>query len=411
MADKSPGPLDQTQKPVVVKDGTSPQAAAPKAGPTGAAAPSPTPTVLKIEITAPKPATIFSITAEPKMPVIEAIATIVGATTDPTATTSFEWTARIVFDSGKCPSGKKTGGGTRTTASPDVTKAVVGGKFTPEFTQIRGGDLTLSVKATVGNQVLEAKTDGLKIQGTNPSTSVVVAALSDDTHRKIACQESTMKQFLAAPEEAGAIYPYFSGDKLLGVGICQLTRPAPTDDEIWSWKANIEAGEKLYKEKKGTAKSYPRDVRNSAKFQALVKKYTDGLKAPAKAPEPAAKAPDPAAKAPAPGDKVPDPAAKAPAPAPKVPVQVTVKVPDYTAEELEDDTIRGFNGYAGADGFGNPLHEFRIQVDKDGALVVDGDPTTGTVNAKWERVPAADRGTSGDPSYVSNVKKRSPQCK
>ena len=66
------------------------------------------------------------------------------------------------------------------------------------------------------------------------------------------------------------------------------------------------------------------------------------------------------------------------------------------------DTIRGYNGFAGKDAFGFPLHEYRIKMDAAGSPVVTEAPgNTGTV--EWEEVPVADRPKSGDPNYVKNV--------
>jgi hypothetical protein len=63
-------------------------------------------------------------------------------------------------------------------------------------------------------------------------------------------------------------YPYFSRDNLGRVGICQITNPRPTDDQVWSWKENLKRGLQLYKEKENVAKSYPRRVRERATFNS-----------------------------------------------------------------------------------------------------------------------------------------------
>jgi hypothetical protein len=317
---------------------------------------------------------LFSITAEPKMPALNIAASVVGFTTDadPTPTTSFAWTAEITYDSAKTPHGRKVDGMTHIASPVTASGTSIGGAITVNFDRIRGGTLTITVTATVDGQVLTAKTDGWRIQGSNPSMDDVANALPDDAFRRITCVESGMKQFFPAPGEGGAWYPFFSGDRLLGAGICQLTTPAPTDDQLWNWKENVSAGITLYNQKRAAAKGYPGAVSHLAGFQSLVKQFNDSLKAQG------------------------------------VNTPVAVSVPPFTDDQLDDDTIRGFNGYAGSD-LGGHLHEFRIQRDASGALVVDGDPNTGEVCARWERVPAADRPQSGDPNYVSDVKERDPR--
>ncbi len=77
--------------------------------------------------------------------------------------------------------------------------------------------------------------------------------------------------------------------------------------------------------------------------------------------------------------------------------RIPVELPDYTDEQLERDTLRGFNGYAGG------LHEYRLRLDARGLLVVTVNATGTRGSAEWERVPVADRPAVGDPNYVNNV--------
>ncbi len=86
-------------------------------------------------------------------------------------------------------------------------------------------------------------------------------------------------------------------------------------------------------------------------------------------------------------------------PAQNPPVRVNITLPDFTADQLELDTIRGFNGFA------NQLHEFRVRLDQNNPplLFVTLDATRRNGTAEWERVPVAERGASGDPNYVNNV--------
>ena len=433
-----PGPADPIRKPTETKDQTLPVAPGQAQGVTGASPGGPNPAAAAaaagagaaIKIDPPKDADkatdgnpLFSITTEPKMPVINATASVVGIITgaDPTPTTEFEWTATVSFDSKNCPHGVATQkfksyykkGDTRTIAPITSKGKVTGGKIVVNFDKIRGGALTISVTAKVGATTLTGETKGWRIQGTNPSKGDVGKALPDDTHRKIACAESSMQQFFPAPDEGNAAYPYFSGDGNLGIGICQLTDPPAEDDQVWNWRETVKAGVHLYNQKKAGAKAYPGLVAKSAKFLALEKAYNDNLKKAA-TPAPGAGPTGTAGPAPTPSPAVPATPAPGASPTPAAaapPAAVKVTVPEFNAEQLEDDTIRGFNGWGGDDGFilsPKQLHEFRIQLDASGNLVVVGDPKTGTVSAQWERVPVADRPGSGDPSYIDDVKNRDP---
>jgi hypothetical protein len=374
---------------------------------------------------------LFSITAEPKMPTINVTASLVGVTggADPTSTTEFTWTATVGYDSKNTPSGVSSGkctfkgapakGKTCQIAAIKAGGKVTGGAIVVNFDQIRGGVLTINVTAEIGGKPLQGETKGWRIQGTNPEPADVNKVLPDDTFRKLTCLESQKKQFVPAPSDGNAMYPQFSGDGCLGVGICQLTNPQPTDDQIWDWTENVKAGIALYNDKRDQAKSYPSRVAQSPNFTTLAKAYIDGL---SKAAAPAAGAPAaapagaaPAAAAGPAGTAAPAPAAgtpAAPAAAAAPPAKLEVKVPEFTDDQVEDDTIRGFNGWAGNDGFttgptsGKPeLHEFRIKREPTTKkLVVETDAKTGTMSAVWERVPVSERPSAGDPNYIDDVK-------
>jgi hypothetical protein len=89
---------------------------------------------------------------------------------------------------------------------------------------------------------------------------------------------------------------------------------------------------------------------------------------------------------------------------------LTITVPPFTTgdfdnnlQQLELDAIRGFNGFAGKDGFGLDLHEFRLAVDGGVLRVANINSQTLTGEAVWVRVPVANRPKSGDPNYVAHV--------
>jgi hypothetical protein len=157
----------------------------------------------------------------------------------------------------------------------------------------------------------------------------------------------------------------------------QITNPRPTDDEVWNWLANVRRGREVFAQKARIATAYPTRVRRSAGFADLVRRFNRDR--PGQPP-------------------------------------VEVVVPDFTPAEVEDDALRGFNGYAGRDPFGLELHEFRVETDPDGGLLVDLQPG-GRVSARWVRVTAAEREEQfrrigreypGDPDYVMNVRRQNP---
>ena len=230
--------------------------------------------------------------------------------------------------------------------------------------------------------MLTASSSNLTIVGTNPTIgSLQTAAPANPAFRKLTRLESGLKQFLSPG------CPLFSQDNHGGVGLCQLTSPAPTDDQVWSWKANLAGGIALWNSKESTARGVAATVRTSAPYVALVAAYN------AQRAATAAAAPRP------PGT-----------PAPVTP-PIPVTLPDYTADQLERETLRGFNGWAGG------LREFRVKVDANGLLVVTLNAAGTQGTAEWEAVSAADRtafydsiglaaNKRGDPNYVNDVEGR-----
>lgn len=319
----------------------------------------------------------FAISEQCSMPAITVTATLKNITPDPKVPLQYQWNVTLVFKGGPCAHSLN-----RTISHPPITTTTARNQLAIAFGQIRGGDLVVRVTVRVGNSTLAAQSNGLKVIGTNPSaTTLSVAAPINMTFRKLMRLESGLRQFLA-PD-----CPLFSGDNAGGVGLCQLTSPAPTDDQVWSWKENLKAGVTLWNSKESIAKGYPDQVRKSSAFQVLVKAYNDQRAATAAAAAKTAGKPAPATPA------------------------VAVTLPDYTAEQLRLDTLRGFNGYAGQ------LHEYRVKVDSNGLLAVTLNASGSVGAAEWERVSAADRiafydkiglaaNRRGDPNYVDDVEKQ-----
>jgi hypothetical protein len=321
----------------------------------------------------------FVISEQCVMPSITAKATLQNVTPDPKSQPQFYWSATLVFAGGSCAHAM---GRTISHSAMSGTTVSPTNEFKIPFTQIRGGSLTVRVTVKVGTNSLTAESVGLTIVGTNPSIgSLGIAAPSNAAFRKLMRLESGLMQFLSPG------CPKFSGDNKGGVGLCQLTIPAPTDDQVWSWKANLAGGVALWNSKEATARGFADSVRKSAAFQALVKAYNDQRAATAAAAAKAAKKPAPATP------------------------PIVVTLPDYTADQLQRETLRGFNGWAG------DLHEFRVKVDANGLLVVTLNPASTQGAAQWEEVSSTDRiayynkiglaaNRRGDPNYVEDVERQ-----
>jgi hypothetical protein len=109
--------------------------------------------------------------------------------------------------------------------------------------------------------------------GTNPRFRDLAQALPTPGLRALVWRESGGRQFDAPPDGGAGPCPLFSRDLLGGVGLMQVTRPAPTAEQTWNWRANVAAGVALYREKERVARGYPARVRASARFAALSAQY------------------------------------------------------------------------------------------------------------------------------------------
>lgn len=310
------------------------------------------PVFLTFNPTGPK----FSISADAVMPSVTVTASLNGVKLDPKSPPTYTWGASLKFDGSVTPHGT----GRRTEHSPIASQVGAKNSYLIPFNkEVRGGVLTVTVSVKVGTTTLTATSKDLTIVGTNPTPFAIKTKANSIgaikvRFRKQMRQESSLCQFTASG------WPKYSGDNMGGVGLCQLTNPAPTANQTWNWKDNLQGGWSLYLQKESTARAYPALVRNGPTFRALVAAWNA---------QPSRK-----------GKPV-----------------IAVTISEYTADQLELDTIRGFNGFAGG------LHEFRVRVDSKGLLVVTLN-AAGTVGAaEWERVPVSARGTSGDPNYVDNV--------
>ncbi len=253
--------------------------------------------------------------------------------------------------------------------------------FSPDFGDVvRGGTLTLTAVTTIDGLLYSAR-KSVTILGTNPSRAVAQSYFSSEfpnshyTLWRIAQAESDLRQF----NDDG--YPKWSSDGHYGVGIMQITYPEPTDDEVWNWKLNADAGSRVLQGAYAVARNWPTTVARSREFSLAVEAYN---------------------------------AAREKAELPKL---TRVSVPEFTSGNLlcnlqqrELDAIRLYNGAGGTDQLGLPLHEFRLAYDAtEGMLELVVDEENLTASAQWVQVAADERPRGhGVPDYVGKVLARPP---
>lgn len=108
---------------------------------------------------------------------------------------------------------------------------------------------TLSVRVTAGTDVASVT---VTIKGTNPIAADVTSFLNtkpnSDGFDKILQHESGCRHFDVKGE------PIKSFDN--GYGMCQLTTPVPSYEQVWNWKMNVEGGLSLFSTKRRTAITY-----------------------------------------------------------------------------------------------------------------------------------------------------------
>jgi hypothetical protein len=251
--------------------------------------------------------------------------------------------------------------------------------FVPDFgAAVRGGTLTIRATTWVDHEPYTARTS-VTILGSNPSTATLGAyfaanfPVSHYTLWRIAQAESNLRHFT----DDG--HPRWSSDGHRGVGLMQITYPTPTDDEIWSWKHNADAGSRVLQAAYATAQSWPSRVSGSSEFNSAVAAYN---------------------------------AAREQVEKPRL---TRVTVPDLTSGNFacnplqrERNAIRLYNGAGGTDPLGLPLHEYRLAYDSNAKLlelVVDEENLTAT--AQWVRVEPGERPRGvGAADYVDRVLSR-----
>jgi hypothetical protein len=108
---------------------------------------------------------------------------------------------------------------------------------------------TLAVRADANKASAQIS---VLIRGQNPSSADVDNYLRGNVgnagFEKIIAQESRYKHFNSSNEPIKS----FDG----GYGMCQLTKPVPTFEQVWNWKLNVAAGLVLFGAKRTSAITY-----------------------------------------------------------------------------------------------------------------------------------------------------------
>lgn len=107
----------------------------------------------------------------------------------------------------------------------------------------------LTVEAKVANLTFKRSIYILGKNPTKPDVSAFLLTIPDTVgFDKLLEQETGTKHFIDLDGE-----PIVAFDK--GFGITQMTNPAPSFEQAWSWKENLKAGSRLYAQKQKAAKS------------------------------------------------------------------------------------------------------------------------------------------------------------
>jgi hypothetical protein len=378
---------------------------------------------VEVMLTTPPPLNRYLIIAAPAMPVIKASAKVVGITPDPTPTTTFTWTANLTTKKG---TGEVISHKSYITQNQTTTGTA---EYTFELTNaddVIGGSLTLEAKAVVSGVTLSATSpEGAVIDGTNPPRASIQSRVDlavdgtgfsglrkvdvKDAVKRIGCQESKQRQFKAAAD-GGTGPGLISPDN--GVGAYQITSGDPISKNppiVYDWRENTDTGTTIFSSKTALSNGYPDSLRSSTDYRIYVSQRINpircnrgldpiGLAPVAKEPKDTYSERCKASLILIPGNP---------------PAANFTKVNPLGAtlvNQLLEDGVRGYNGFAGPKLFNLPLHEFAPGMTFL-ANVPDNELDTLSTNSDiWQRIPASDRGSKGDPNYVANVTSQQATC-
>ncbi|WP_131735434.1 hypothetical protein [Actinomadura roseirufa] len=329
LPDVKPGPLDIA---AVASDGKSQQIQV---------------TLIDLRVVSPADRAGLPLTAAPAMPALNATLQVAGFPGRVPQTVTFSWSLqaynRRVTKSAK---GKVQWQQGPTLLAQGSTVGDSAG-WTPKYgTTLLGGWGRLVVKASIPGVTGGTVTSSPRwfdMPGTNPVRSDLTAFIKTHTGNNaaqaaaitgIACKESHYRQFGAKSPAAyketdipsnlpnpAANRPLFGPPA--GVGIMQLD-PAAYPAEQWNWQTNMLDGIALFNQKKAIASGYPGKVKAALDKQrsTVIKTVLPPLNKRRAAHKPVLR--------------------------PLTPADVPVAtVPAFSATQLMQDAIRGYNGYAG----------------------------------------------------------------
>jgi hypothetical protein len=184
-----------------------------------------------LQIVLPVSNSVIVMDETPRIPALDLVVTAKSGLSDLTSTTTFDWSAVVRHN----PRTAGDRNGPNREFSITATGSAVGGRFSVVFNGVMAGELSIEVRATIDGRPASARTAGFTVVARNPNRSTVQAEIGDDLLRRIACHESGQRQFATTPGTTTRS-PLWSGDNLGGVGLFQITVPAPSHDQVWNWR-------------------------------------------------------------------------------------------------------------------------------------------------------------------------------
>jgi hypothetical protein len=214
----------------------------------------------------------------PAMPEITVEAVVVGVA--PKTKLEFAWTFKLEYnDFIVIPGARRRN--VRTKVHPPMA-AKTGNPVVVPLSTLMCGKLTVTVETNLNGQKLSAKREDIFVGGTNPTAVELQAEVTQPLIRKMIRQESGGKQFsdnATATWAAQALNPNWSGDGLRGVGLGQLTNPAPADDDIWNWRTNAQHLQQRFLAKRTPGSTLHTRIAASSRYQSEAKALADWRKA------------------------------------------------------------------------------------------------------------------------------------
>lgn len=125
--------------------------------------------------------------------------------------------------------------------------SMIGPQVTVPLSTLMCGRLTVTLTALLEGKYRTVTRNDILIGGTNPSSGELAGAVPEAIVRKLIRHESGGNQFYDSGTSSSAtqaINPNWSRDNLRGVGLGQLTNPAPDDADIWNWRQNARSLQK-----------------------------------------------------------------------------------------------------------------------------------------------------------------------